>query len=220
MCAVWVDGRDGQKIDGKTKLKMNPSCADAGFNWIARPCLEKVQYISPLFAHHLPTSHPKLDSSLHFPTLHSEVLRKCVVLLYSNVGQLTWEAFLRMSEVLPSRSEFWRTMKYGALGLGNPSMDRFRDRIDCEQSTSITIIACAIITLPKIIITALSFQKAHWLTGQGGMFSLKSERWYLRNSSWARLSWSERWLLMFRTWSDKSETWSGKTWICHAGGKE
>ena len=72
-----------------------------------------------------------------------------------------------MSEVLPSRSEFWRTMKYGALGLGNPSMDRSRDRIDCEQSTSITIITCAIITLPKIIIAALSFQKAHWLTWPG-----------------------------------------------------
>ena len=32
MCAVWFDVRDGQKIDGKTKLKMNPSWADAGFN--------------------------------------------------------------------------------------------------------------------------------------------------------------------------------------------
>ena len=75
-----------------------------------------------------------------------------------------------MSEVLPPGSEFWRTMKYGALGIGNPSMDRSRDRIDCEQSTSITIIACAIITLPKIIITALSLQKAHWLTWPGDVF--------------------------------------------------
>ena len=95
------------------KLKIYQLCSswvDAGSNWIACPCLERLQYISLLFTGFLLAAccyctslETRMQSDVHCCTALALAVH-CIV--FDN-----WEG--EVSEVLPSGSEFWRTMKNG-----------------------------------------------------------------------------------------------------------